>query len=375
MKKFFAFFAAMMLAVVSYAADVTVYFHNTEGWKSVYAYVWTPSPASWPGEKMSPTNMENYYAYVLTGDQQNIIFTNGTGVKTADLVVEAGRCFEWVNGTTTTWGDAPEGIQIEEGEGGGVTETMDVTVRVYTEEAAPKIWWWGGGINSAEKTYKWEDRPAMEQEGETNWYTWTFKGVNKDLGISYKITATNEREFTNVKENNCYDANLDLLDCDYASSKTDPELGEEATVRVRIDASVDDWKFGEEGRGVYFYVWTVGKGSFIQATFEDGWYSYTNETTPFNFIVVNTNEWTDYTSLQSVNMEGVTESACYLMKAGERVEGNGASWKCVLETADCDAATAIINANDNVVATKVIENGQLIIIRDGVRYNAVGAAL
>ena len=37
--------------------------------------------------------------------------------------------------------------------------------------------------------------------------------------------------------------------------------------------------------------------------------------------------------------------------------------------------TALENATSTVKATKVIENGQMIIIRDGKRYNAVGAKL
>ena len=250
MKKLFSLFAAMMLTVVSFAADVTVYFHNTEGWTSVYAYAWTPNNAGWPGEKMSPTNMENYFAYELTGDQKNIIFTNGTGTQTANLTVEAGRCFEWVNGTTTTsWTDAPEGIQIGES-GPVVTETIDVTVRVYTEEAAPKIWWWGGGIAGADATYTWDGRPSLEKEGETNWYAWTFAGVNKDLGISYKITATGEREFTNVMVDNCYDANLDLLDCNYAPSTNDtvPGPGPEptdVTYYIKNGWNGGDWTWEE----------------------------------------------------------------------------------------------------------------------------------
>lgn len=154
----------------------------------------------------------------------------------------------------------------------------------------------------------------------------------------------------------------------------DPE-GDPATIRVRIDSSVDDWKFNEEGRGVYFYVWTIGAGTFNEATYEDGWYSYTNATTPFNFIVVNTNEWTSYASLQSVNMEDVTESACYLMKAGERIEGDGPSWNCVLEVADCNAPTAIESTTVKAAAKKIVENGQIVIIRDGVRFNIVGAQL
>lgn len=232
-------------------------------------------------------------------------------------------------------------------------------------------------------------------KGEDGIYRWTKENVTLAAGtIEYKVVVDHawgeaypsQNAKLVITEDAAYNVVFTFNPADKAVNATatktgeepgpGPEPGPEATIRVRIDSSVNDWTFEEEGRGVYFYVWTtIDDGTFNEATFEDGWYSYTNPTTPFNFIVVNTNEWTAYASLQSVNMEDVTESACYLMKAGERIDGDGPSWKCVLEVADCSAPTAIENITVKATTEKMIVNGQLVILREGKRYSATGMEL
>lgn len=236
-------------------------------------------------------------------------------------------------------------------------------------------------------------------KGEDGIYRWTKEDVTLAAGtIEYKVVVDHawgeaypsQNATLVIAEDAAYNVVFTFNPADKAVNATatktgeepgpGPEPGPEATIRVRIDSSVNDWTFEEEGRGVYFYVWTVGDGTFTEATLEDGWYSYTNPTTPFNFIVVNTNEWTTYASLQSVNMEDVTESACYLIKAGECIKDEtqdptGETWKCVLETADCSAPTAIENITVKATTEKMIVNGQLIIFRDGKRYSATGMEL
>ncbi len=60
--------------------------------------------------------------------------------------------------------------------------------------------------------------------------------------------------------------------------------------------------------------------------------------------------------------------------SSHNTNGDGALKAIRFETDD-DTATALENVVEQVSATKVIENGQLIIIRDGVRYNALGTQL
>ena len=86
----------------------------------------------------------------------------------------------------------------------------DITIKAYTEGAAPQIWWWSGGSKcaDAEKTYTWETAPTMTAvAGEANWYEWTFEQVNDLTGISFKFknATTSSSNFEGVKEDKCYD--------------------------------------------------------------------------------------------------------------------------------------------------------------------------
>ena len=159
-------------------------------------------------------------------------------------------------------------------------DPINVTVRVYTTAAAPKIWWWGGDIAGADATYTWEGRPSMNKEGETNWYSWTFEGVNATSGISYKITATTEKEFSGVKENKCLDANLEILDCSYEPEpepEPEPEtapdhlyiLGNIEGVDWTPDASAEMTKNGDIFTGTYTF--TQATSYFAFTTVQGNW--------------------------------------------------------------------------------------------------------
>ena len=96
----------------------------------------------------------------------------------------------------------------------------DITIKAYTESAAPQIWWWNGGSKcpDADKTdnpsnpgnkYAWETAPTMTAvAGEANWYEYTFKDVNDYTGICFKFKSGDKSSsnFEGVKENKCYDA-------------------------------------------------------------------------------------------------------------------------------------------------------------------------
>lgn len=121
---------------------------------------------------------------------------------------------------------------------------------------------------------------------------------------------------------------------------------EEITIQVQVPAEgLSAWTV--EG-GVYFYVWGEGmEGTFVQATAEsDNWYTYTISTEtvfPLNFIILNGPNWdaikpegssdTD-ARRQTVNMENVVESACYIMVNGGETEGQS-NWKKELNPAEC----------------------------------------
>lgn len=84
------------------AQNVKVHFKNTENWSSVYVYSWIgsePIIGSWPGTDITATGDANgYYTATLDGfteDSLNIIFSDGNGTQTADLVCDITQGTEW----------------------------------------------------------------------------------------------------------------------------------------------------------------------------------------------------------------------------------------------------------------------------------------
>lgn len=79
-----------------------IYVKNTAGWSNVYCYMWNSSSdtnASWPGTKMTFVN-DNVWSYKMTKSYQNVIFNNGTGTQTGDMV-SPGSGYIYNNGTSS----------------------------------------------------------------------------------------------------------------------------------------------------------------------------------------------------------------------------------------------------------------------------------
>lgn len=382
MKKIFTFFFAILAATSMMAEDY--YVTGNE------ALIGNKEKA-WKADAIKLTEGAHTFASVAAGTECQLKVTNGTWDKNwgfSNLDTEKSSEGIYGNGdnnicfkvaTTCDVVVSFDGTKVTvTGNFGSAPVLENKTVYYVNSTAWANVYMhaWGGEATGT----NWNDCPAGVKESYQlkgfDVYSFTQKGA---YGSCLFKDAAGQP--TNQTADIVYEAGKYYYDGAWKTREEleqegpGPEPGPEATIRVRIDSSADDWKFDEEGRGVYFYVWTIGAGTFNEATYEDGWYSYTSATTPFNFIVVNTSTWTEYASLQSVNMEGVTESACYLVKAGERIEGDGPSWNCVLEVADCNAPTAIESTAIKAAAKKVVENGQIVIIRDGVRFNIVGAQL
>ena len=77
----------------------TVYFVNAANWTTVNVYAWTTDPnASWPGVEATKEaeQIAGYDVYSYTaeaGTYANVIFNNGSGQQTADLVWTAGKYY------------------------------------------------------------------------------------------------------------------------------------------------------------------------------------------------------------------------------------------------------------------------------------------
>lgn len=69
----------------------------------------------------------------------------------------------------------------------------DITIRAYSPEGAPRIWWWNGGEiarSAAYHCYTYSARPHMKPiEGKDGWYSYTIPTVEVQTGVCYQLTA------------------------------------------------------------------------------------------------------------------------------------------------------------------------------------------
>lgn len=323
MKKFTLLTALMGLTM---AANALVYNVTVPtGTKECYI---AGEMTEWSHQKMTKINETNYSIDIADATEtQKYKYSSGPDwsfvEKTADNKDVQDRTYN-MNDVVAKWAAIYDPSVGE--------QRADVTVRIQSA-SVPTIWWWGGGIAGADQSYTWETKPAMNAMADaTGWYEWTFENVNVAIGVSYKIIINNqESPELNAKEDVCLNASFTATDCPSTEEPVEP--GEGITVKVQIPEGLSYWN---DENGVYFYVWTVGDGTFVQATDEGNrWYSYSAESTPFNFIVVNGSNWPDGTANQTVDMMNVTASACYALANGEQIEGNGDSWKKTLTATDC----------------------------------------
>lgn len=112
-----------------------------------------------------------------------------------------------------------------------------ITVKCYSPNGAPTIWWWDGGdriTKTSETTnpatgakFTWDTRPAMPSvasawaavnetapEDVADWYYWTFTNVDASLGINYIFTAAGKSKSAdlNAMQDECRDASYKIVD-------------------------------------------------------------------------------------------------------------------------------------------------------------------
>ena len=197
------------------------YDYYIAGDESMTGYNWNPS-----GLGIEDTDADGVYSHVFTNlaaGTYNFRITKGSWgetwgwneVENKDFVeLSAGDNDNNIKLTLTTaktvtvnYNKTTKKVSID-----GLTPVTysDITIKAYTESAAPQIWWWNGGSKcpDAEKTYTWDAAPTMTAvAGETNWYEYTFKDINEHTGICFKFKSGDKSSsnFEGVKEDKCYD--------------------------------------------------------------------------------------------------------------------------------------------------------------------------
>lgn len=101
MKKIFSLFAAVLFCTSMFAANV--YFVNSKGWEAVKVYMWQGDTknADWPGVAMTKTEDKvltfDVYSYDAPAGLTNIIFNNGSGTQTGDMIFDAAKPYFYEN--------------------------------------------------------------------------------------------------------------------------------------------------------------------------------------------------------------------------------------------------------------------------------------
>ena len=163
-------FALAMLPVAVFAADTTtLYCAAPSNWGNCNVYWWGSSQSNpgWPGEAMTKGEDGIWY-YEVPSDADNVIFNNGSGTQTADLVMPTDDKVQWnydakewvvygteveevetvyyLRGTMNTWGLSNPMTKVDDST---YTITMDLAAGTYEYKAAVEDWSWScpGGSN------------------------------------------------------------------------------------------------------------------------------------------------------------------------------------------------------------------------------------
>ena len=150
--------------------NTSVWFYNSEGWETVYAYVWNdqgPILNSWPGSEVTgPVDIEmnDLWVYIdipvdVTLSPINIIFNNGDGTQSLEAVIDSNT-----NVYMTLLGNVF--ASKEEAE-----TSMDVstTIYYYNSEGWTDVYAYVIDSVFVEKMSQWFG-DAMTQESDTNWW-------------------------------------------------------------------------------------------------------------------------------------------------------------------------------------------------------------
>ena len=151
---------AMVLAVLPmavFAADTTtLYCAAPSSWSACYVYWWGSSANNpgWPGEAMTK-GADGIWYYEVPSDAGNVIFNNGNGTQSADLVMPTDSNVQF-NYVSKTWGPYT-----------GVVEEPEIPyITVYVEAPAswgtPNAYWWG---SSVENSAAWPGNVMTAYEG------------------------------------------------------------------------------------------------------------------------------------------------------------------------------------------------------------------
>lgn len=370
-----------------------IYFVNVQNWAAVKIYTWTPEIAGWPGVAMTKEadQIGGYDVYSYKVDKGSVfggmLFNNGNGTKTGDLTWTPGKYFvkdkwytkedaiEKLGGTTVllptvalagemnTWSTLTHELKAAEDQ-----KTASITVQLEAQSYAFKMvvdgaWLGNTGTMTRDNCTDWVFE-ALDGE-ETNAH------ITADVAGDYIFTWTYETSTLTI----AYPVAGD--DPDQPENPDTPEQPEVTT--ISLAGTMNEWDMTANP----FVVAEGGQTASLTIALEAATYEF--KVVVDNKWLTNTGEMTrdNCTGWLFENLDGMGNNAKIVADvAGDYVfVWSIADSKLSVtypvageEPGDepVDPETAVDNVAVGEKAVKVIRNGQMYIIRNGVIYNAMG---
>ena len=355
MKKIFTFFSAYICAMSMFALtyNVTV----PAGTKACYI---AGEMNGWSQVEMTKVDDTHYTLDVADAtDAMKYKYCSGPSwayvEKTADGSEVADRTYA-AEDVVEAWASVYDPGNVQE-----PGEAKDITVKAkvpaeWTDQITAWVWPTGGAGTEVVPT----------QEGE--WYVVTHNC--SELNIIFKNGAgwngdANQTVDMTFTENTCIEitagagkANYTAVDCEGDNPGTDPlPEPKDITVKATVPAEWTDQ--------ITAWVWHASEpGKEVIPTQEGEWYAVTEHCAELNIIFKNGAGWNGDAN-QTVDIAGIKENTCVAIAT------DGAT-KATYTVVDCPDGTAVENITTSKHATKMIINGQIVVVRDGVKFNLLG---
>lgn len=410
MKKFTLFLAAAMLSSMSFAAEAvykTALFgagYNSKG-VSAYSSEWSAKNGDFQVDIINANNNNNGWAYIKMGSKKEAlvgsITTNAAidkAITKVDLTIDAVTASA-INSLTLKTKIA-DGEWTDAGTFTIATGTQSVTITTPTENMFYQIvadckQSSNGTIQISKVEYyvSIADVPATEIAlGESALNIEQYKSTKLTATLT-PADATTAVVWTSSDENvaTVVDGEVTAVGVGTATITATAGVGVEATCAVTVSAPtiLTCAQAAEKALSVSKNNEVVPDGKYVvrgyvikyqtSKTVEEDFASYGN----YSFWMADTKDATEGTfeAYQVAPKDGAT-----IVAVGDYVEvvGDLTKYNTTAETVGkgnatveklANPTTAVDNATLSTPSVKTIENGQLVIIRDGVKYNAMGVKL
>ena len=127
---------------------LTVKFMPPATWEKVYLYAWNGANlGAWPGMEWTTKDAEGWLYHVFPGDvrEVSIIFTNGAGEQSSDILLDQDACYEWngmeVLSQNCSLSDIPFSLIVSPEGQKYKTESLTISMTTVGEKSTPTIYY------------------------------------------------------------------------------------------------------------------------------------------------------------------------------------------------------------------------------------------